>query len=69
MKPDQGEVRLKSFCAEPSDIADYGPLATEDGKRQFTVTLTRPLKGALGARLSGISTKEEADAAADTADD
>ncbi|MBS8226585.1 ribosome maturation factor RimM [Vannielia litorea] len=58
----QGEVRLKSFCAEPSDIADYGPLATEDGKRQFTVTLTRPLKGALGARLSGISTKEEADA-------
>ncbi|MCO6385096.1 ribosome maturation factor RimM [Oceanicola sp. 502str15] len=58
----QGEVRLKSFCAEPSDIADYGPLSTEDGKRQFTVTLTRPLKGALGARVSGIATKEQADA-------
>ena len=58
----QGEVRLKSFCAEPSDIADYGPLSTEDGARSFSVTLTRPLKGALGARLSGISTKEQADA-------
>ena len=22
----QGEVRLKSFCAEPADIATYGPL-------------------------------------------
>ncbi|SIN75081.1 ribosome maturation factor RimM [Vannielia litorea] len=58
----QGEVRLKSFCAEPSDIADYGPLSTEDGARRFTVTLTRPLKGALGARLGGVSTKEQADA-------
>lgn len=57
-----GEVRLKSFCAEPTDIAGYGPLATEDGARSFTVTLTRPLKGALGARLTGISTKEQADA-------
>ena len=26
-----GEVRLKSFCSEPSDIAVYGPLSTEDG--------------------------------------
>lgn len=58
----QGEVRLKSFCAEPTDIAEYGPLSTEDGKRQFTVSLTRPLKGALGARLTGIGSKEEADA-------
>lgn len=58
----QGEVRLKSFCAEPTDIAGYGPLSTEDGSRSFSVSLTRPLKGALGARLSGIATKEQADA-------
>lgn len=56
-----GEVRLKSFCAEPTDIASYGPLTSEDG-RAFTITLTRPLKGALGARLPGVSTKEQADA-------
>ncbi len=58
----QGEVRLKSFCAEPTAIADYGPLFTEDGARSFKVRLTRPLSGGLGARLSGVATKEEADA-------
>ena len=58
----QGEVRLKSFCAEPSDIAAYGPLTTADGSRSFTLRLTRPVAGGLGARLSGVATKEEADA-------
>ena len=57
-----GEVRLKSFCAEPTAIADYGPLSTKDGARDFTVKLTRPVSGGLGARLSGVRTKEEADA-------
>jgi 16S rRNA processing protein RimM len=58
----QGEVRLKSFCAEAADIAAYGPLFTKDGSRSFTVRLTRPVAGGLGARLSGVATKEEADA-------
>lgn len=58
----KGEVRLKSFCAEPTAIAEYGPLFTEDGKRSFKITLTRPVAGGLGARLVGIETKEEADA-------
>ena len=57
----KGEVRLKSFCAEPADIAGYGPLTTEDGKRSFTITLTRPVTGGLGARLSGVSTREDAE--------
>ena len=58
----QGEVRLKSFCAEPTDIAVYGPLYSQDGKQSFTITLTRPVAAGLGARLSGVATKEEADA-------
>jgi 16S rRNA processing protein RimM len=58
----QGEVRVKSFCAEPTDVASYGPLFTEDGSHSFTVTLTRPVAGGLGARLSGVTTKEQADA-------
>lgn len=57
-----GEVRLKSFCSEPTDIAAYGPLSTQDGSRLFHITLTRPVSGGLGARIKGISTKEEADA-------
>jgi 16S rRNA processing protein RimM len=57
-----GEVRLKSYCAEPTAIADYGPLYTQDGARSFKITLTRPVAGGLGARLTGIATKEQADA-------
>ncbi|MBY6088888.1 ribosome maturation factor RimM [Maritimibacter alkaliphilus] len=57
-----GEVRLKSYCAEPSDIADYAPLSTEDGARTFSVTLTRPINNGFAARLGGVTTKEQADA-------
>ena len=57
-----GEVRLKSFCTEATDIALYAPLSTKDGSRSFTVTLTHPVAGGLGARLSGVDTKEQADA-------
>ena len=49
----KGEVRLKSFCAEPAAIASYGPLLTEDG-RSFEVRLTRPVTGAFAARLGGV---------------
>jgi 16S rRNA processing protein RimM len=57
----QGAVRLKSFCAEPAAIAGYAPLLTEDG-RSFEVTLIRPLTGAFAARLSGVATREQAQA-------
>ena len=58
----RGEVRLKSFCTEPSDIAAFGPLWTKDGTRSFKISLTRPVAGGLGAKLGGVTTKEEADA-------
>lgn len=58
----RGEVRLKSFTAEPEAIADYAPLSTEDGTRQFSVTITRAIKNGFAARLSGVETKEQADA-------
>ncbi|WP_374423283.1 ribosome maturation factor RimM [Paracoccus sp. (in: a-proteobacteria)] len=58
----RGEVRLKSFTSQPDDIAAYSPLWTEDGKRMFTVRLTRPVTGGLGARLSGVDTREAAEA-------
>ncbi len=58
----KGEIRLKSFCADPEAIADYAPLTTEDGKTSYTVKITRPIKNGLAARLSGISSKEQGDA-------
>ena len=58
----KGEVRLKSFTTEPEDVAAYGALTTEDGRREFTVTLTgQTAKGALVVRLSDVLTKEQAD--------
>lgn len=58
----RGEVRLKSFTAEAEAIADYAPLSTEDGSREFDVVVTRSIKNGLAARLSGVVTKEDADA-------
>ena len=57
----KGEVRLKSFCAEPSAIADYAPLTDEAGN-SYSVTLTRPIKNGFAARLGGVATKEQGDA-------
>lgn len=56
----KGEVRLKSFCANPEDIANYSPLFTEEGV-EYTVKITRPVKGGFAARLSGIRYKDQAD--------
>lgn len=58
----RGEVRLKSFAARPEDIAAYGPLTSEDGSRSFDVTLTGQTKNGFTARVSGVRSKEEADA-------
>jgi 16S rRNA processing protein RimM len=57
----RGEVRLKSLCAEPAAIATYAPVVAEDG-RTFDLTLTRPLQGAFAARLTGVTTREAAEA-------
>ena len=58
----QGEARLKSFTADPRAIEDYAPLTTEDGNRTFEVTITRQISNGLAARMTGIDTKEDADA-------
>lgn len=58
----KGEVRLKSFCAEPDAIATYGPLTTEDGGTSYEVRLTGTVKNGFSARLTGVLHKEAADA-------
>lgn len=57
----RGETRVKSFTAEPRAFADYGPLATEDGRR-FEARITRALSGGFAVRLSGVATREAAEA-------
>jgi 16S rRNA processing protein RimM len=58
----KGEVRLKSFTADPEAIEDYNPLTTEDGSQSFDVGIIQSIKNGLSVRLSNVATKEEADA-------
>ncbi len=57
----RGETRLKSFCAEPSDIAIYAPLYTEDGRKFPVIVLTGQAGNGFIARVEGVDSKEEAD--------
>ena len=57
-----GEVRLKSYTAQPESIEEYNPLLTEDGSHSFDVGVLRTIKNGLAVRLTDVTTKEEADA-------
>ncbi|KZY04820.1 MULTISPECIES: ribosome maturation factor RimM [unclassified Sulfitobacter] len=58
----RGEVRVKSFCANPEDIETYSPLTDAAGARSFALAILRPIKNGFAARIAEVSTKEEADA-------
>ena len=55
-----GEVRLRSFTADPAAIAGYGPLETEDG-RILEIESLRPAKNHFVATLSGIGDRDAAE--------
>jgi len=61
----RGEVKLKSFTADPLAVKDYGPLTTEDGARAFEIETVRqvrsPAKSQLIARLRGIADRDAAE--------
>ncbi len=56
----RGEVRLRSFTADPAAIANYGPLEAEDG-RVFEITSLRPAKDHFVATLAGIDDRNAAE--------
>jgi 16S rRNA processing protein RimM len=56
----RGEVRLRSFTADPEAIAGYGPLETEDG-RILEIESLRPAKDHFVATLSGIGDRDAAE--------
>lgn len=58
----RGELRIKSFCAIPQDIADYSPFTSEDGAKSFDIKILRPIKNGFAARIPSINNKEDADA-------
>ncbi len=58
----RGEVRIKSFTADPSDIAAYGPVSDETGERSYKISVTAHVKGKIIARLDGIDDRNAAEA-------
>ncbi len=57
----RGEVRLKSFTADPMDVTRYGELELEDGSRSFRIEAARPQKDMLVVRLAGVRDRTEAE--------
>ena len=57
----RGEVRLKSFTADPMAVKDYGALETEDGTATFRIEALRPAKSYLVAQLAGIRDRTAAE--------
>jgi 16S rRNA processing protein RimM len=57
----KGEVKLKSFTADPADIAAYGPLLTARGESLEIEKLKRQKDGFI-ALLKGVSDRNKAEA-------
>ena len=58
----RGAVRVKSFTERPEDIAGYGPVEDEAGRRCFGLTIKGTVKGVLIANVTGIASRDEAEA-------
>ncbi len=56
----RGEVRLRSFTADPQAVASYGPFETEDG-RVIAIEALRPAKDHFVATLAGIHDRDAAE--------
>jgi 16S rRNA processing protein RimM len=57
----RGEVKLKSFTADPMALTGYGPLTTEDGSATFEIEAVRAAKDHLIARFRGVGDRDTAE--------
>lgn len=58
----KGEVRVQSYTQDPADIAAYGPLSDEAGRRTIEIERVRVTPKALIASIRGVSTRDAAEA-------
>lgn len=57
----RGELRLKSFTADPMAIAGYGPLSDAAGARTWRIAQARPVKDdMLVVRIDGVADRDAA---------
>ncbi len=55
-----GAVRVKSFTADPADIARYGPLEDEAAERRLRLHVVGNAKGVLIAKIAGVADRDRA---------
>ncbi len=58
----KGELKIKSFTADPRAIAAYGPLGDRTGTRSFRLKLRGAVRGLLIARIEGVEDRDQAEA-------
>ena len=56
----RGEVRVKSFAANPMALGDYGKLFDAQG-REFEIKAARPSKTVLVVKFAGVNNREDAE--------
>ncbi len=57
----RGAVKIKTFTELPENIAAYGPLSDEKGRRQFTLRHFRVQGEVIVAQLEGIADRDAAE--------
>jgi len=58
----RGAVRVRSFTARAADVAAYGPLSDEAGRRKFALTIVGEARGQLIATIDGVADRSAAEA-------
>jgi 16S rRNA processing protein RimM len=57
----RGEVLITSYAEVPENIAAYGPLSDESGRRRFEVSVVRVTPKGVVARIAGIEDRTAAE--------
>lgn len=60
----RGDVRVKSFTANPEDLSAYGPLTDKTGAREFRIKIHGVARGLLRAHIKGVDNRNAAEALA-----
>jgi 16S rRNA processing protein RimM len=58
----RGEVKIRSFTADPRAVARYGEVCDCTGARKFAIRLRGMVRGMVVARLAGIEDRNAAEA-------
>jgi 16S rRNA processing protein RimM len=58
----KGDLRVKSYTADPQALGDYGPLTDETGAKTFHVKVIGQQKGQVLVRIKGVGDRNAAEA-------